>query len=141
MNDDIIENKIFLSSILDSENYVLPALPSDLDKNLLISINSKGEIVCNLSTSDETKERIAKIASAVFSDCIRYNVIDPEDIDDLLRRNEDDTFSIITSVEAEEIMNEFYDNREKEDWKPAAGWLAAYIYSRFEDDLITELFF
>ena len=143
MTDHIEANRDSLSAIMDLEDYdELPALNAVLDSNDILTLDANNRLVCNLETSDAFKDRITRLAHAVFSCCIMTETVDEEDFLDVVNAPEDKwTYPCMSQDDVDATFLEFHNHREEPEWKPVGGWLAAYLYSRFGDASISELFY
>lgn len=143
MSDVLVDNGDFFRSILDLSYYgSLPAMDPAYDAEGLVSFDGTS-IKCSLSTTSENQDRICRLLGAVLSEGIDREILESEDVCDFLDCVETMTeFPCIDSGSREDIFTEFFSHRETDDnWKALGGWLVLYLYSRFNDENLTELFF
>lgn len=142
MPDLIEDNREFLSDIMDLEDYdTLPALNAALDANDILKFEGN-KLVCTMDTSKYFKEKIERLTHAVFSCCVMTETVDEEDFLDIANAPEEMwTYPCMSQDDVDAAFLEFHNGREEPEWKPVGGWLAAYLYSRFGDASISELFY
>jgi len=143
MTDAIETHRDGLSSIMDVEDFTeLPALDAVFDSDGILTLDANNGLVCNLATSDAFKDRIARLAHAVFSCCIMTETVDEEDCLDIVNAPlEMQTYPCMTQDNVDATLLEFQNHREGREWKPVGGLLVRYLYSRFCDESIIELFY